>query len=76
MLELIQYGIQMGMMNMWKPYGFPMHSRLHGLLVAAKSKTFPDSVGHFLMQLRHAEDFYLNIIITHQGTENKIMAAI
>ena len=22
MLDLIQYGIQMGMINMWKPYGF------------------------------------------------------
>ena len=52
------------------------HSRLHGLLAAAQSNNFPDSVGHSLMQLRHAEDFYLNIIITHQGTENKIMGAI
>ena len=25
MLDLIQYGIQMGMISMWKPYGFPIH---------------------------------------------------
>ena len=25
MLDLIEYGIQMGMINRWKPYGFPIH---------------------------------------------------
>ena len=25
LLDLIQYGMQMGMINMWKPYGFPIH---------------------------------------------------
>ena len=25
MLDLIQYGMEMGMTNMWKPYGFPIH---------------------------------------------------
>ena len=25
MLDLIQYGTEMGMTNMWKPYGFPIH---------------------------------------------------
>ena len=52
------------------------HSRLHGRLVAAQSNNSPDSVGHSLTQFRQAEDFHVNIIITHQGTENMIMAAI